>query len=601
MSHVRFNSEGRGSSPASESKPAAKPDTTATGNADPEGSTSSASESSGVSAPINKDAPIPQSPKKDADGKPPADKSGGVDTDVLGEDKDSSGSDTEEEDDDDDVDDDSSESDIEEEDDDDDQLQRALSGGARNKLIKAKLVTQHRPGNGNNADESNDEGNYAVGQKESSKAGTADKFGDGLGYLGIASGIAGNISSFVDNDDAKKAAGITGMAGGAIGFVTSAIKSGTSMYRAGRTKSRYARKAANTKTASGALGMIGGLSGMAGSLLGLTNDGSEGADNSKKATIAQGGFGVLKGVMDAIGSGLDFKASSDEKKAHGDIVGNASTISSGSSHQNPNAPRRDLDQELEDVRDQIAQQKQANDRSSQSAKAARKRRHTLKARKYAMKQAADMHSARAGESRKNVGNLVGGIFGGLGGVLSGLSKILDPGGGLLGSVLKYIGAGSSLIGNLSKGIGKAVDKNRASNESEALKGNKQNVVDEYINDKAARIVEESKHVELTNREKSQYHIRKFPVVTIDEAKKVAVLRLGIDNSSISFDDSDSDELGENLTPDDYERAFKIITEKRAKNILKSEGADKNEMLDALGLDHDASLEDVVSSLSGNIS
>lgn len=469
----------------------------------------------------------------------------------------------------------------------------------RSDLIQVKLVDQHDQTNTADIYDIFDEANLRSWKREPAAIGNADKFGDGLGYLGIASGIAGNISSMVDTNEAKKAAGITGMAGGAIGFVTSAIKSGTSIYRAKRTKSRYARKDANTKTASGALGMIGGLSGMAGSLLGLTDDGSEGTDNSKKATIAQGGFGALKGVMDAIGSGLDFKASNDEKNAHREIDANAGTISSGMSIRNQ-GQHRDLDQELEDARHDIEIQKNLRKQRSQQfdpdiLKEAKRRRHTAKARKYAMKQAADMHSARAGESRKNVGNLVGGIFGGLGGVLSGLSKILDPGGGLLGSVLKYIGAGSSLIGNLSKGIGKYVDKNRASNESEALKGNKQNVVDEYLNEKADRIIKEANSVRLSPQEQSQYHVSEFPKLTDEEAKKIAVLRLGI------TDDNRVNNVILPLSPKNYERAFQIITEKRAKNILKSEDADKNEMLDALGLDHDASLEDVVSSLSGNIS
>ena len=113
-------------------------------------------------------------------------------------------------------------------------------------------------------------------------------------------------------------------------------------------------------------------------------------------------------------------------------------------------------------------------------------------------------------------------------------------------------------------------------------------------------MDEARNVRLSDREKSEYGVQTFPMPTLDEAKKIAVLRLGVtDDTRISV--MGDDDLDLNLSSEDYEKAFKIITEKRAKNILKSEGADKNEMLDALGLDHGASLEDVVSSLSGNIS
>ena len=481
--------------------------------------------------------------------------------------------------------------------------QRPLRPDRRVRLIKLKLIDQHDDEKKANRDYRLDEAHFKIGKKESATAGNADKFSDGLGYLGIASGIAGNISSMVDNDDAKEAAGITSAVGGGIGFLTSGMKSLTGMYRAGRTKSRYASKIANTKVASGAVGMIGNAFGMMGSFIGLFNDAPQGTKADLDAGKAAGGAGIFKGVMDAIGSGLDFKASKDEKNAHSEIGANAAAISSGMSLRSGRV-RRDLDQELNDARGNIATLKSLRRNSSQqfdldALKTARKRRHTLKARKDAMKQAADMHRARAGESQKNVGNLVGGILGGIGSIMSGVSKILGKGGGLLGNILKYGGAGVSLIGNLSKGIGKAVDAKKASNEKEALKPKKRDIVDEYIGEKAGRIMDEARNIRLSDPEKSEYGVQTFPMPTLDEAKKIAVLRLGVtDDTRISV--MGDDDLDLNLSSEDYEKAFKIITEKRAKNILKSEDADKNEMLDALGLSHDASLEDVKSALSGDI-
>ena len=75
-------------------------------------------------------------------------------------------------------------------------------------------------------------------------------------------------------------------------------------------------------------------------------------------------------------------------------------------------------------------------------------------------------------------------------------------------------------------------------------------------------------------------------ITNEEAKRAAIMRLGVD-----LPDST-----EKISDDAYDAAFKKLTEKRANNILRSSGEEKEEMLAMLGLDKDATFEDVYSAL-----
>ena len=460
-------------------------------------------------------------------------------------------------------------------------------------LLKEKLVKEHKDNKEQRNDGRLDEG-VAVGKKDSPHLARADKAAEILGYGGMAAGAVGNVimpgfgygglafgnkdfsDKFLEDDKGKMTSGIAGFTASALGFGASSIKAATSMYRESRTKSRYAKGIAKTNAASGFMGMIGGGAGMAASLTGLLTKAPKGSQEAVDAGKAAGGEGIVKGVMDAISGGLDFKAARDERNAHRSISGDADRISGNSSGQ-----------DILDAREEIRRAKGTNDKDA--LKAAKKRRHTAKAKKYAMRQAATIHAARGNESRKGIGALIGGALSGLGSILSGVSNIL--GGGMIGNVLKYIGAASSGIGFLAKTIGKFVDKKKAGNEKKALETDKHRIVDEYVDEKASRIKTEAEGVKLTDEEKAKYGITDLSNITLDEAKIIAVMRLGVEIR-------DTDAYG--LSSEGYEEAFKILTEKRAKNILKSEDADKHNMLNALGLSDDATLEDVKAALGGDI-
>jgi hypothetical protein len=79
----------------------------------------------------------------------------------------------------------------------------------------------------------------------------------------------------------------------------------------------------------------------------------------------------------------------------------------------------------------------------------------------------------------------------------------------------------------------------------------------------------------------------------EEAEKIAVMRLGVEV------DLDGENAYEPLTAEQKDKAFQKLTEKRAKNILNSSKEEKTQMMGALGLEPDATFEEVVAALSGS--
>ena len=706
MSHARINSEGSDSSPASASKPKGLTDTTATGNADPEGSTSSTSESSGDSEPINTDPPIPQSPKKDADGKPPADKSGGGDTDVLDDDKDSSGSDTEEEDDDDDddddssgsdtdedqgssttqrkkrkrkkqkndvdgdssgsdtdedqgssttqrikrkrkklkndVDDDSSESDTEEEDDDDDvdgdssasdteeenddddddddssafvpasmpgpnhqiqdqqylsTLQNDRPAVQRRKVIKERLVTERANDQQRNV-EKNLDVPVAGNAKNSHTTDGADEFAKDVGYgalvandianMGPAIGLTGSLIGLLGSERAKAFGEDTlkdedvndfsnffGAMGNALGTIGQGVKTVSQSYQAHNSKNKHKRAVARRKASSGAFGFVGSLSGFGSNLANLGAFGDKATKKDANTGVAGGVMDIVAGVGDMFKTGLDFSALHRERAGHQEVTKRAERIWGGGTPANELAHST----AIADAKGDIATAKRRGDQAA--LRDARQRRHTEKAKYYAMKQATQLHQLRSTEQvwRKGITGLIGSGLSGFGALLKGANK--------LGLNTGVAGPALSVFGSIAKSIAVGVEKSKKDNEAAALNNKKRNIVNEYLDEKKNKIQTEFQSLQFSNGE--MRILNNNTTLSDNEIKIVLLMRLGVDIP---------DQVNA-ITNEEIDEAFEKLTEKRAKNILKSKDADKNEMLDALGLDHDASLEDVVSSLSGN--
>jgi hypothetical protein len=125
-----------------------------------------------------------------------------------------------------------------------------------------------------------------------------------------------------------------------------------------------------------------------------------------------------------------------------------------------------------------------------------------------------------------------------------------------------------------------------------LQSVKIDVLNDYLKDKTKKIKDEAKSMALTRNEERALG-DDGRELSDEEAEKIAVMRLGVEV------DLDGENAYEPLTAEQKDKAFQKLTEKRAKNILNSSKEEKTQMMGALGLEPDATFEEVVEALSGN--
>ncbi len=373
-----------------------------------------------------------------------------------------------------------------------------------------------------------------------------------------------------------------GLAGNAIGAISSGIKTGSSIYRARTDKNKHKRRTARFRALSGAFSMGGSIAAGFGNAenLGLIDGwGMERGSDARKrggiADIISGIGGMGDKVFDYLGNLQEAHGYSSASGAIGEylkgVKRKSTTADTGSREEEDNG----------DIPDTLPG----------NAKAAPKKagldewrkRKTAKAQKYAMEQAKNFNDVRTKNPLKGAIGAVGGIAGGLGSILTGISK----GGGGLSNELGAIGSLLSMIGGGAKALGAVVDKGIDKSEENRLHREKEDVIASYLGEKTGKIKEEAKRVSLNDIEKEAVGEDTLDL-TDDEARTIAIMRLGVD-----LPDKKSD-----LSKLKHDSAvFQKITEKRAKNILLSEPEEKKAMLTSLGLDEDAALEDVVRALS----
>ena len=374
-----------------------------------------------------------------------------------------------------------------------------------------------------------------------------------------------------------------GLAGNAIGAISSGIKTGSSIYRARTDKNKHKRRTARFRALSGAFSMGGSIAAGFGNAenLGLIDGwGMErGSDARKRGGIAD----IISGIGGMGDKVFDFLGNLQEAHGYSSASGAIGEYLKGVKRKGSTADTRP--EEEEDNGD-------ISDNPSGNAKAAPKetgldawrKRKTAKAQRYAMEQAKKFNDTRSKSSSfKGAIGAFGGIAGGLGSILTGISK----GGGGLSNEFGAIGSMLSMIGGGAKALGAVVDKGINKSEENRLHQSKEEVITDYLDGKIERIKEEADQVSLSDLEKQAIRANKLSL-TDNEARTIAIMRLGV---AIPEDTSDLSALKHKS------ELFQKITEKRAKNILMSEPAEKKAMLTALGLDEDAALEDVVKALS----
>ena len=311
-------------------------------------------------------------------------------------------------------------------------------------------------------------------------------------------------------------------------------------------------------TASGLLQTGGAVSGLAGDL---------GARSGAEVGSYLGLAGSVFDVAGSIGSIAGAKKNSAAHQAVADEI-NAS-ISAGDDRI-----ASFTDSDYKKARRDYKNYKERTGRNDKTSRSLKKAKNTAKAKWYAMRMARDHNENKAAQESKR-GNMAG-IFGTVSSLLSF--------GGSLGSILSsgptsgYVGGIFGAVSSLWKGLGKYVDSKSKDADAKADKKNKDSVMDTYITEKMQKIRDEIKNDPRINAMNLSDSV----------VKKIAYARLGAD-VDLSSDESQ-------ITPDVYNAAYNRVVLKRANNIMKSSRGDRNNMLKALGLPQNASLEEVAEML-----
>ena len=496
----------------------------------------------------------------------------------------------------------------------------------RNKLLKKKLVTDRKAAKDEAKADSLDFNDIKHTSSLKHNART-DAAADYIGYAGIGATVAGTLGapvlkgassgfgamseavgngmgSLTGNKDFntagkqlnnnagefnKKLDSQTGVdvfesmnaAGAALGTLSGGIKMSSNIYRATRNKNKYKRNTAKYRAAAGGLGMASSATSGLVSAGNLGLFGTRSTVDGSGAQKAAGALGIASGVTGFGANILDYVANRSEKSGHKTAANDTEALK--------NSKEAAADTALTESRNTLAgfKGRKTDDLTAgekQQLKQAREKRHTAKAQKYAMAQASALHKQRSEESTKGLISMISGGASFLGSSITGLSKLLGNAGGVLGT----IGTVLSAIGGVGKTIGGVKDFATGKKEKKKLAGKKHDIVKDYLNEKITKIKQQAAQMELNNGERRQLGARGVDL-SDEEAKRIAMLRLGVDIPD--------DEV--TISSEKMDEAFKKLTEKRANNILKASGDEKNQMLTALGLDHDARFEDVVSALSAD--
>ena len=454
----------------------------------------------------------------------------------------------------------------------------------RKAVLKKKLVTDYKKKKEEDKFDSVDSADI----KHTSNPKTLDKV-DLASYGFTAGSVLGAAGATVADKltDTDTASDITGAVGAGLGATANVMKLSTNFHRLRKSKNRRIREVAKYKGAAGTFGaaqsITGGLSN--GANLGMF--GSDGKVDGTTGKTIGGALDIASGATGFVSNMLDYFGDRKEKALHKDTAEKTKKLYKDNSDKSKTslASSREKLKELKDKGFSNLSTLEKVD-----FKRERQKRHTAKAQLLAMEQAETMHRHRSEENKKGLLSAIGGGVGLLGSVATGISKIMGNAGGF-GSILKMAGSALGAVGAGLKGLNfaKGTVKEGFIDDKQKREHDKKHFVQRYVDNdkKIAKIKDQAQSMTLSESEERALG-DKGRKLSLSETWAVAVARLGVDVPI----ENDA------FTDDVYEQAFQKISEKRANNILQSSEKEKNQMLDALGLDHDAHFEEVVAALGG---
>ncbi|MBQ9383468.1 MAG: hypothetical protein IJT87_04475 [Ruminiclostridium sp.] len=414
-------------------------------------------------------------------------------------------------------------------------------------------------------------GIYTMKQKERDENFKGDSVTDGLN---IASGVADSVT----------------LAKNTTSLFTKTTKGVLAGIGAAKTKSKRKRRTGWLNAASSAMGAGAAATGMAKNIMGIGKSfagwklqGANGGATtlgkwSSGLGAASAGLGLL-GAIGGLGSGIWEKKMFKETAAK--AGGFAGKAEDSTALEEARQSIRELKERQVDDGDAEGKAALAEEMAAQKQK-----RHNAKAHLYAMKQAKEFNKMKSAQSVKGVGGLVSAVMG-AGAAAGGYAFGSSPFWKLIVAPVLSIGA------SVAKAVGAKSDKENAEQAKQDSADLKVRNVRKYINDKKDKIQAEydalAEGNALGEDEKALLNDDRGNALPLSDKmkEKIVLARLGAE-----VDLGNDDEPGAAA----FEEAFKTINLKRARYIMTA--PDKADMLEALGLDADAGIEDVAQALIG---
>ncbi len=376
------------------------------------------------------------------------------------------------------------------------------------------------------------------------------------------------------NSDKKdeKPLPIKELAQGVTGAYTSTMKSISSLFAAKKSKSRRNKVRGRIQGVQHMMNAFGGLSGGAGALLksGQVGSGSDLKIAGDVLSGAVGGFKALSAVMGLIG---DKHARTQSKK----IAEDAAAFTKDSNKFAKLAESTEEVKRLKETKGTADPEEYERDLAK-----AKKSRSTAKANKLAMAIASKFNKQKSETSSKGIGDIVTGTAQMLSGAFSATGVASNS------AFKNYIGPVISKGSAIAKKMLDARDKTKAAEEKKKAIALKAETIKEYLESKRTKIKEQAKLAAKSSELSDNERDVMAEELTDEESDKIALARLGVSITDMSSDKP--------ATEAELMSGFDYVIMRRAQNIMSSEN--KDELLDALMLSHDATAEDVAEALKG---
>ncbi len=329
------------------------------------------------------------------------------------------------------------------------------------------------------------------------------------------------------------------------------------------TKNQRKRREAESGILQNSLGLLSNLIDFTNAGIGLFGD-----ENNTSQQNAVSALSFIGTIANAGSAFLGLKDGMQDKDDHQEIMDALRKKELGNQNDWDDAIEKASKARLNAVRD----------KKSDAYLNAKMSHNVLKARKYALQEAAEFHQIKKDQMTKGaIGAVVTGIstIGSLMGYIPGIKD------SEFGQVVKAVNPLFSTIGGYFAKYGEKASDAKAETK---IKEKKKRIIEDYITKKSAKIQEQANQA-FKNHPLADF----FKNLTQDQKERIVVARLGV-----NIDITDNA-----LSEDDKLKAFEARNKKQALAIMNSGKQDKETILTALKLDTNASLEEIQSALTGD--